>query len=208
MSFSMNGTFVLLGLIPLAGLVIAVGMTPRWFIRSLSKHALWRLRDDVVDDVITGKLDREHPSVKELISRVEWAIEESRSFDLLHLLVWRRAWRQLPPGQLRKLARVPDLHGLSDEQAERIKGYRRRYDSVAIGALFLSSWLGLAIVCRVAIPHMLRTSVSRIRWVRVRAIFRQATDEVVSGTPIGHAAQDYVMIKRPALERLPEPAVA
>lgn len=221
MSFSVNGNLVLLALLIPAVLALAIATVPRWFIRSMSKHALWRLRDEVVDDTLAGDLPSDQPAVRELIERLEWAISESRSFDLLHLIVWSRAKRRLSPKMLKELAEVPALTGLTPDQVSRVEAYRGCYDSVAIRALLLSSWIGVAIVLWTAIPLAVRVLAKaspsgdsrRPEYARQRAlpgglrvVVRVAADEVAEDTRIGRSAREFVSVKGPALEAVPATA--
>lgn len=199
MSFTVDGTVILLVLIIPLGLLASFVTAPRWCSRSISKHALWHLRDDVVDDVLAGRLPADHIAVQELVVRAEWAIAESRSFDLLHLMVWQRATRHIPTEERRQLAGIPSLHGLDRGAEKLVRKYRERYDRVTIRAMFLSSWLGLAMVLRFGIPAAI--DVYRDRRRRgIGAIVYQATDTVATGTALGRSAHDFVTVKGPAWE--------
>lgn len=217
MSFSVDGGVVLAALIVPGVLAVAVATMPRWFIRSMSKHALWRLRDDVVDDVLAGRLPSEHLAIRELVARLEWAIGESRSFDLLHLLVWSRARRRLPRKTVQEVVAIPDLTGLTPEQSTQVTAYRECYDRVAIRAILLSSWFGVTIVVWTGIQLLARALIDgnlapaepapehRLRR-SFRVAVREATDEVASDTKIGQWAHEFVTIKGPALEARPATA--
>jgi hypothetical protein len=212
MSFDISGNLVLVALLVPVGLVFAIATMPRWLIRSVSKHSLWRLRDEVVDDSLSGMLPADHPAVRELVARLEWAISESRSFDLLHLMVWNRAKREVHPKVLESRARVPDLTSLPSDQEERIRAYRGCYDSVAIRALLLSSWIGIGIVFWTAIPVafkvLLGTGGTEYAHQRslpggLRVVVRVATEEVAEDTKLGQRAREFVNEKGPALELVP-----
>jgi hypothetical protein len=212
MSFSINGSLFLLALLVPVGLVIAIATMPRWLIRSMSKHALWRLRDEAVDDILAGNLPAEHPAVQELIQRLEWAISEARSFDLLHLIVWSRAKRHLSTKELEELSQVPDLAELTGAQVSRIEKYRRCYDSVAIRTLLLSSWIGVAIVLWTAVPLAIKVLLGarRPEYAQqqslpggLRVVVRIAADEVAEDTTLGRWATEFVNEKGPALEATP-----
>lgn len=204
MSFNVNGSLVLLALLIPAVLIAAIATVPRWFIRSMSKHALWRLRDAVVDDVIAGRLPSNDPAVQELVARIEWAIGESRSFDLLHLVVWNRAKNRLSKETLRTLVAVPDLKKLTQDQASIVTGYRTRFDSVAIRAILLSSWLGVALVLWTVVPLVLRELVHRrYRQRAFGVVVREAATEAAEETHFGRLARDYVDAKSPGLKPLP-----
>lgn len=212
MSFSVNGNLVLLALLVPVVLGFAIATVPRWFIRSMSKHELWRLRDEVVDDTLVGNLPSDQAAVRELIRRIEWAIGESRSFDFLHLIVWNRAKRQLPPHMLKQLGQVPALNDLTEDQAKHLREYRQCYDRVAIRALLLSSWVGVAIVLWTAIPLALRVLVRHESYAQrsmpggLRVVVRVATDEVAEDTRLGRLASEFVNEKGPALELAPATA--
>jgi hypothetical protein len=215
MSFSVNGNLVLLALLVPVVLIFAIAMVPRWLIRSMSKHSLWRLRDEVVDDTILGNLPADQPAVRELIERLEWAISESRSFDLLHLIVWSRAKRRLPAKLLKELTEVPGLDGLTPDQASRVEQLRQCYDSVAIRALLLSSWIGVAIVLWTAAPLAVRILIGsrRPEYAQqrslpggLRVVVRVAADEVAEDTRLGRWASEFVNEKGPALETAPATA--
>jgi len=212
MSFDISGNIVLIALLVPVGLVFAIATMPRWLIRSMSKHSLWRLRDEVVDDALAGALPADHPAVRELVARLEWAISESRSFDLLHLMVWNRAKRQVHPKVLQSRSRVPDLTSLSSDHEERIRSYRECYDSVAIRALLLSSWIGIGIVLWTAIPVAFKvllgkreTEYAHQRSLPggLRVVVRVATNEVAEDTKIGRQAREFVNEKGPALKLAP-----
>jgi len=197
MTLELDGTFVLIALLVPACLLVAVGTSPRWFVRSMGKHALWRLRDDLVDDTLAARLDPEHPAVRELTARVEWALGEARSFDLVHLFVWSRARRRIPPETLRKLEAIPRLTGLPVDQAERISAYRTRYRNVAIRTILLSSWVGILVVFRYGVRAALEALRRRARDNSFIGVVRTATDEVASETTIGRSAREFVTDKGP-----------
>ncbi len=197
MSVSINGSLVLLLLLVPVGLTLSLLTAPRWMVRSMSKHALWRLRDEAVADARAGLLPADHPATKELLARVEWAIGEARSFDLLHLWVWVRATRNLPNETRREVRKVPDLASLSADQTARLSAYRARYNSVAIRAVFLSSWIGIALVIRYGVPVAI-TMIKRPRPESlIFAAIRGSTDKLAAETKIGQSARDFVTIEGP-----------
>lgn len=197
MSFETSGTWVMLALLVPAVLVVAVARMPRWYARSVCKHALWRLRDDVVDAKLAGRLPADHPAVTELVERVEWAIEESRSFDLLHLWVWNRAFRGLPADTARKLKQVPNLVSLDGAQRTLVEGYRVRYNRVAVTAILLSSWVGIALVLRFGLPLSFKVLRHHARNITLGGLARKAADEAAAETKIGRSARDYITVEGP-----------
>ncbi len=202
MSFEVDGVFVVAALLVPVGLIVTLVLAPRWLIRSMSKHALWRLRDDLVDDTLSGELPADNAPVQELIRRTEWAIKEARSFDLLHLWVWSRAVRCIPPKDLEELAHIPSLDGLTEEQQALVTDYRLRYNSVAIRAILLSSWLGIGLVVRMVARVLWRALAERTERRDVRVVVRQATDEIASDTSLGRSARSYVTVEGPSRRTL------
>jgi hypothetical protein len=210
MSFDVNGTVVLLALLVPAGLFLALATAPRWVVRSMAKHALWRLRDDLAEDIRNGSLPGDNAAVQELIARVDWAIREARLFDLLHLLLWRRAKRSIPRETVRLITKKLALTGLDRQQATLVERYRGRFDSVAIKGLLLSSWFGLAmalwfslqIAARGLALRLLRGLSKRPRSLvlplNVRFVVREAADNVAFDTNIGRDAREFVTSKGPS----------
>lgn len=195
MTLHISGNLMIVLLLLPVGLVVVLAAWPRWYIRSMSKHSLWRLRDDVVDDVIFGRLPAEHPAVEELIARSEWAIAEARSFDLLHLLVWSWSARDMTLDTRRKLKTIPPLDGLDGPQAERVAAHRRQYNAVSIRAVFLSSWFGIAFVTLFGIRVLLHALTNHVRDGGFRFAVGAATDRVAESTPLGRSAREFVTVK-------------
>jgi len=193
--------FLVVLLVPLILLVAFAGL-PRWLFRSWGKHDLWKLRDEVVDDVLLDGLPAHHDAVQELIARLEWAIEESKSFDLLHVIVWQRARRKIPPATFKKYAKVPGCDGLTEAQAKRVCEYRKCYDSIAVKTIFTSSWAGWSVVAWVATPVVCRALWRRVskegfaHWNPV-ASWWNVTSRIAEETPLGRSAQDFVDTKGP-----------
>jgi hypothetical protein len=193
MNLEISGEVMLLVFMVPFGLLAAVLTMPRWCIRSMGKHALWRLRDDIVDDTISGILPHDHKAVTDLLRMAEWAIEDGRSFDVLHLWVWVRACRDVSDRTRQELQKEVALAGLSTQQAERVKEYRARYVSVAITALMLGSWIGVAAVLRYAIPAAIRLR-PRPGYVTA-SVMPEATQQAADGTWLGRASREYVWAK-------------
>jgi hypothetical protein len=192
MHFDVNGTSLLPLLIIPAALGWAVLSWPRWYVRSISKHALWRMRDGVAREVRTGRLPGDHAAVAELRERIDWAIKETHSFDLVHLLVAIRALHKLPAENRQQLSKTPSLHGLTGEQVELIKSYRRRYNTVTIRALLLSSWIGIATFIGHAVPFALKRVGHRARNLTVAGVVNDTTDEMVARSWLGRQAREFI----------------
>lgn len=101
--------------------------------RSLFRTALWRLRDQVVDDVVAGRLDWK-ASVRDLLEAIHLTIKNSEQFTPFRVssayAFWRLAGSPVPEGRL-------DLasHGESDELRE----YKERLAGACGRYLFINS---------------------------------------------------------------------
>lgn len=189
--FELDGAVALFALLlPLSVLTYAVVTIPRWCIRSVTKHAIWRLRDDIVDDTLTGTLPRDHKAVQELILMADWAVNNGRSFDLLHLIVWVRACRHMPDELRRSLRKQAALVGLTPDEVERVKAYRSRYLLVANTALLLSSWMGVVVMLWVAVPALFKLWRKRIQQPVSLTAAKAAAD-----TRLGRYSREYVWEK-------------
>jgi hypothetical protein len=130
-------------------LFIAVLRMPRWFAQSLAHHALWRMRDDLVDDMLSGRLPKDHAAVRELLGTAEWVIAQSPSATLVRFYVWRRICNRSETDVRDQIAkRAPSWHGLSDAESERLGQYRNRLGQLAATCMLFGSWLGLWHVIR------------------------------------------------------------
>jgi hypothetical protein len=132
-------------------LLLAILRVPRWFSRSLHRHRLWRLRDQVVDDVIDERLPREHPAVRELMEQAEQSIRLTSSLTMVDFYAWSWAMRGAEPHLIKPRQPAP-LHGLSPAQRRMVENYRARLRVLRISAILSGSWLGIASVLRFVIP--------------------------------------------------------
>lgn len=146
MSFEVDGLVAVLFFVPLIGVFFAFATMPRWCVKSISRHRLWRLRDRVVDDIIAKELPADHGAVQDLLKVIEWRIEHHRSLDLLHAMVWWGANTKVPASVQKQYRREISLDDLTEEQAERISAYREQCISIIIIAMMMGSWIGIASV--------------------------------------------------------------
>jgi hypothetical protein len=194
---SVNGTLVFaLLMVPVVLSLLLLAM-PRWLGRSMFKHRLWRLRDQVVDDIIDGKLPRSHPAVGDLERHIEWALGEARSFDMLHLLVWRWAVRKVDPATREMVAKPCSLDGLDAGERAMVEGYRARLRFLSSSAMLCTSWIGLAVVAWL-LPHAIRTArrTRRERAPSPPTVIHIAAHEAVESTRLGASSREFVRLKR------------
>lgn len=142
-------TNAVLILILVAGPVAAFAVVltlPRWFSRSLHGHRMWRLRDTVVDDVLTGKLPQDHEAVSHLIQVMDMVLHEKRT-TLLDAYIASRVSSDVDPTFLKAAQSqgfACPLDGLSAGERALVEDYRRRFTTLLVGSMFLGSWFGIA----------------------------------------------------------------
>jgi hypothetical protein len=140
-------TFMMIVLICLwAGCVFG----PRWFARSLHRHRMWALRDALVDDVIYGRLPRDHDAVRQLVKNMDTTLRLGLDFTLSDALIFSRQLRKIEPSAQRFLMedKCP-LDGLTSQQRALIKKYNENFGLLIVGLLLLGSWFGLICVAGV-----------------------------------------------------------
>ncbi len=201
--------FLIVG--PLVACVVVLTL-PKWFARSLHGHRIWRLRDQVVDDVHDGRLPRDHKAVQHLI-RVMNGILRDKHDTLLDVYIVRRACRGADPAFLASTQKQGfgcTLEGLNPDERELVEDYRRRFVTLLAGSMLLGSWFGIAhimpfvpagiaaamrhasVATRDGIQHRvadLRGRFGRDLW----ASAREATDLAASRSRAGREAAEFAM---------------
>ncbi len=125
---------------------------PRWFARSLGQDRIWRLRDELVADIVLNEaLPKDHIVVQQLLRRMDWAVREGKHFTLLNVYVTARIsprMDRLEDEELYNDTTQWSLEGLGRRERELLLRYRHTFESLFVGSLLLGSWLGLAKVAR------------------------------------------------------------
>jgi hypothetical protein len=203
---------IVLVLICFAVLWAAWLLVPRWFARSIHRHRMWTLRDQLVDDIIAGRLPHDHPAVRQLARNIDRALRDGMNITYFDVRVFARRYRRLDSSTRaildKRIARRP-TDGLTQDQCKRIKGYETCWELLRVGHLMLGSWLGLAYVSwqffnlatKSAIEagrHVgwkTQISLAKLGWfaATVAAIARQATD-TAAGSPMGHRVSETLPI--------------
>jgi hypothetical protein len=133
---------------------------PDWFARSLVRHRLWRLRDQIVDDVLAGRLPGTHAAVKELLRRTDWTIRKGTELNMLAFHVWawvlRRSDEDARKPVLRATPEPASLKGLAEDERERVDQYREHLALLASASVLLGTWVGIATVLRFVVPAVRR----------------------------------------------------
>jgi hypothetical protein len=181
------------------GAFVGVLTLPRWLARNLGQDRMWRLRDDLVRDLlVTEILPKDHPAVKELLWKMDWALCDGRHFTLLHVyLVERYERRRLDQTYLNKLdSGWKRLDSLEPQQRDALMWYRNAFQTRLVASLLLGSWFGLAQVAwrlprAIAVEKSARkaeahrpVSLRRIE-SDVRESAKRAADQVVAETSLG-----------------------
>jgi hypothetical protein len=168
-----------------AGLLLVSALTlPRWFVMSLHRHRMWRHRDQIVDQIINGRLP-DHPAVWEVLNDVERAIQHAPRMTLLRAYAAARSVGSLSPeARARWMERVAEspLDGLTPEQRELVLAHRLREHSLTTGVLLLGSWIGVATVLWRLVALITE---GRRQRLNARASLARATDDAVAHTRLG-----------------------
>jgi hypothetical protein len=131
-------------------LCVAIGwfglffITP-WSIQSILRHKYWQLRDEVMDDVIAGRLP-DNKYVNEFISSVERSISATGHTTALQLLLTHFS---LYEQKSSKAAQCESFDNLSSETQQQMEYYYQRYLGLFAESVFHTSpsgWILLAVV--------------------------------------------------------------
>lgn len=173
-------------------LFVAFLRAPQWCMRSLHRHRLWRLRDEIADDLIDGRLPKDHAAARELLRRAELAIEETTS--MLGFYVWAWVSRRSDPMLVRSFRRKgASFDGLSSTQRERIIAHRECLGYLSASSVLTGTWVGLATILRFVIPAIKderRRSVRPRDGVDVRDTLWLATDKATHDTTLGRRSNE------------------
>jgi hypothetical protein len=190
--------FIIIMLIVLIGLWAACMLGPRWFARSLHRHRMWRLRDELVDDMIVGRFPRDHDAVRHLQGKMDTTLRLGPNVTLSDVLIFHRYLAKLSPSARRFVAKPEcPTDGLSDDQRAALKKYEDEFGLLVVGLLFLGSWFGLIFIIGTFVSLTLRRlvkiwrapiSIAAIQRV-LGSIARQATDKAAD-SPIGHRVSE------------------
>lgn len=175
-------------------LAAAVVTLPRWCIRSLHRHRLWRLRDRIADDMIEGVLPKDHPAVVDLLGRTEMALFRYSDFTLLNVTIMAMLHIRSSRSVQREILAIGaecSTAGLSEHQTELVRGYRAERLNLLAGSVLTGSWLGMAFVVS-ELPRVAK----KVMVDGVVAVARTATDDAVQYSWLGKATKRSVRHSR------------
>jgi hypothetical protein len=138
-------TFVgqVLVLAAIFGVAIAFIRLPRWYGVSISRHKMWRLHDQIINDIITGALP-EVEAVWMLVDDVDSTIEIARFVTLPRLLAMRRRRRGESSRSVeREQTREQSLALLKPSQRSCYRLRAVRLDTLRARHLYVGTWTGL-----------------------------------------------------------------
>jgi hypothetical protein len=187
---------IVLIIVAMYAVYIAWLRVPRWFSRSLARHALWRLRDDAVDSVIDGRLPAPHPAVREFVRDLEFSVRDSGTWTIRDFYVWSWMRRRLsdPPPPRRLLA---STEGLTESQAMLLREYASRWLALTALSLLYGSWLGILTVV-IRIPSAVVLLIRQKRrdpcdsGPRPEDTLRVASDMAVADSWMGRNSREFV----------------
>ena len=206
-----NDLVIVLGFIALGvvggGLLVAFITLPRWLMRSLHRHRLWRFRDHVALEILDGTLPS-HPASWALLNSIEASIECDHRISVLRVWLFRPTYRRLSSEARERVLRrfEPALGTLTGGERKLISDRRERLSVLRTGSALLGSWIGLALVI-LALPRVVPQVVADVRSARraspladsppstvvfrieadtaTRAVVRKATDTAAVRSRLG-----------------------
>ena len=171
---------------------------PRWFSGSIHRHRLWRLRDEIADDMIDGVLPAEHDAVRALLTRAESTIRFTSEHHIVEFYAWYSVWRKVDAAAKLSLRPEPvQLTGLSTDEQQLVERYRDRLATLSTSSLLLSSWIGIASILRfvpVAIKYRRdRSSKPLGGLAEVTSTMGVAADKAAIESSMGQLSRDYFL---------------
>jgi len=125
------------------GLFVALVTLPRWCVRS--HRRIWRLRDDLADDILSGRLPKDSEAVRHLFDEMEDVLREKKYVTLINLGLWKLAKMSVGRDLSWPTPRF-STDGLDDEQLAILHHHRKQFDVLLAGLILTSSWLGVALI--------------------------------------------------------------
>ena len=125
----------------LAGLIVvswyALFVAAPATFRSTYRYSLWVLRDELVDDILSGRISPS-PSAMALKDTIESAIRQASSFTLQRVLLATLFARRSGIDT----ASPQQIQGLTSQETSQLRAYDGRLLKVSLHHLFLTSPLG------------------------------------------------------------------
>jgi len=149
-----NGLFLLLALIIAVTAWAGVLFVIPWCQRGQFRQNLWRLRDEITDDVIDGKLSY-HPAVNQLREHIDFSIRYAQDITFANLMVVLVSAGRVLRAQI-AAAEPGCLEGLPPDQAARLGEYRRRFGKLVSKHIISGSpsgWLAAILIFLLLRPY-------------------------------------------------------
>jgi hypothetical protein len=147
---------------------VALVRLPNWCFRSIHRHRLWEERDIIADEILTRRLPKEHPAVRELLGVAEHSAKETHRLTILDLVFSRAMSRRCDTSKLSVLAAADA--GLSEGQLVIVRAHRDRIMLLSIRSMLVGSWIGIFTI----LPRLLPAVTMEVRRNRQRSKRRVA----------------------------------
>lgn len=122
-------------------LTIAVLRFPEWFMRSIQRTSLWQLRDNFVDTIIDGKINKDSRAAQILKDMFE---NETRNISRDTFYSFRRFSKQASVIELKnKEEFYSSLESLNPKEKELLRSYFSKLVEARMAYVMLGSWYGI-----------------------------------------------------------------
>jgi hypothetical protein len=112
-------------------------------LKSMSRHKLWQLRDEIVDAIIEGRVERSE-AIAVLLGRIETAIQHAEKLSL-----WRLMFIPSPPSEVRGAMRAhfdKAMESVREQDKLAICEFYSKFYNLIMGHLSFTSPLGWCLV--------------------------------------------------------------
>jgi hypothetical protein len=198
----MTVTLVTVWVLAVGSLWLALLTLPRWFVRSMHRHRIWRHRDQVVDEILSKELPR-HPAVWELLRDTERSIEMAHRMSFISSISAGVSIRRMSPRAQKvweEMCADAPTNDLEPEVLRRIEDHRERVEMLSAGLILLGSWVGVVATVGMIPAAIWSTRHEQMSGSRIAL----ATDDAVGNTRLGELARRAV----PLNLRLDEDCIA
>lgn len=136
------------------GLWVVMLRAPRWFSFSIHRHRLWRLRDQIADDMICGRLPKSDARVRDLLDRAEDTIAITSRMHMAEVYAMWWATRNVDSEVSDALFKRHEssVEDLPSDVREGIERYRQRLELLMVSSVLLGSWIGILTTLRFLVP--------------------------------------------------------
>ena len=203
----MTGLIIFALVVALAGSLAAVVTFPRWCLRTIQRYRLRKFRNSYVDALLERRLPSDNPAVVELLTLAQRSLRRP-PFTFVGMTAFRWAKRAFTDAELARFtkhAELLPLGQLSPAEAAMLTEFRSQFETLVVGEILLSTWIGVPNVLLAApktigavwkyahggadsLDPKLRTHLDAMMVARTAA--REATDRATASTKLGRAIRE------------------